>query len=335
VDNETCSQVLYTGYVQPTCQPLDSVIDRLAWEYTFVPAPACKSYQVVCAALGIASVNILTPGSGYSIVTPPTVNFIGSVGSASATAVVGQGAILSTTIIEPGSGYTDGTYPNIPFLGGSGSGALGTVVVSGGAVTSISVTTAGTGYFNNDSCTLDPAFLATAGVECTFTVLSDYKTIIGITSIVNDVPFEGPVVVIISGAGGSGATAEAVMEECPVIATAGCLGASYDIPAGTLAFLESMIICKTTVPSLNVAYTVDQTGNCLCSCNLATIGVTGTPGDQVRYFYNRCGAEVVSGILTVAGSPSEITDCVVSGSVVFEILSDGATGTVSYGGSCD
>jgi hypothetical protein len=56
------------------------------------------------------------------------------------------GGIVTLGTIIGGSGYVDGSYPNTPLIGGAGSGALATVVVTGGAVTSVTITTAGIGY---------------------------------------------------------------------------------------------------------------------------------------------------------------------------------------------
>ncbi len=77
-----------------------------------------------------------------------------------------------------------------------------------------------------------------------------------------------------------------------------------------------------------------QSGNCLCSCTLTTIGVSGPVNTTVKYFYTNCGGAVVTGILTVGGSPSSIIVCAVTGSVVFQILTPGTTGTISLGGAC-
>ena len=56
-----------------------------------------------------------------------------------------DGALDIIKIKSAGSGGTNGTYSSIP-IRGDGSGGLCEVVVSGGAVTSVTVTTRGTGY---------------------------------------------------------------------------------------------------------------------------------------------------------------------------------------------
>lgn len=60
------------------------------------------------------------------------------------------GGLTSNTqgilLVSGGSAYTNGTYTSVPLTGGSGSGSVATIVVAGGAVTGVTITTAGTGY---------------------------------------------------------------------------------------------------------------------------------------------------------------------------------------------
>lgn len=58
------------------------------------------------------------------------------------------------TNLTGGTGYTDGTYPNTPLTGSfAGIGAVGTVTVVAGIVTSVTITTVGTGYLVGDLLT--------------------------------------------------------------------------------------------------------------------------------------------------------------------------------------
>lgn len=59
-------------------------------------------------------------------------------------------AIKTLGSITGGSLYTNGTYTNVPLTGGNGGGALATVVVSGAAVTSVTITYGGVGYWVGD-----------------------------------------------------------------------------------------------------------------------------------------------------------------------------------------
>jgi hypothetical protein len=59
-------------------------------------------------------------------------------------AAVNGAQVSSVTVSAGGSSYVNGNAAS--FSGGGGSGAAGTLVVSGGAITSITMTNAGTGY---------------------------------------------------------------------------------------------------------------------------------------------------------------------------------------------
>jgi hypothetical protein len=59
--------------------------------------------------------------------------------------------------ISGGSGKTDATYTAVPLSGGTGSGVIATVVVSSNAINSVTITTSGAGYTENDVLTVPTA----------------------------------------------------------------------------------------------------------------------------------------------------------------------------------
>ena len=76
--------------------------------------------------------------SGTGITTGTTVQAIQS------------SAIKTLGAITGGSLYTNGTYTDVELAGGSGGGAFATIVVSGNAVTSVTITYGGVGYWVGD-----------------------------------------------------------------------------------------------------------------------------------------------------------------------------------------
>lgn len=107
VDQETCDTVTYEGYVQPTCEERDSLANRTPFSVSFVPNPACKRYEVLCASNGVLAINIVGGGSGYTPGSNPAVTITGDGVSATATATVdGSGVVTSIVVDTPGSGYT-------------------------------------------------------------------------------------------------------------------------------------------------------------------------------------------------------------------------------------
>lgn len=81
-----------------------------------------------------------------------------------------QGAITSLKSLAGGAGYVNGTYTAVPLTGGTGTGAQATIVVAGGAVTTVTVTTQGSGYVVGDVLSASNANLGGAGAGFTDTV---------------------------------------------------------------------------------------------------------------------------------------------------------------------
>lgn len=79
-DPQTCSSVVYEGYIQACCEPVGSLIGQVPFTATFVPNPLCIDKLVCCQAQrSLSSYNSLTwtPGAGYStLLSPLTVTVV-------------------------------------------------------------------------------------------------------------------------------------------------------------------------------------------------------------------------------------------------------------------
>lgn len=124
VDNETCDNVTFDVYVQPTCEEEGSLDKRTYAAYTFVPSPACKKYTLECVNVPVESITVDNPGSGY---TTATVTISGGGGAgATATANLVGNTVDSITLDTPGSGYTSVPAVNIS---GDGIDAAATAIL--------------------------------------------------------------------------------------------------------------------------------------------------------------------------------------------------------------
>jgi hypothetical protein len=161
------------------------------------------TFQMLTGTVGsIYQGSMVTGGAGYTNGTYTNVPLAGGTGSgATADLTVSGGVITAATINAAGSGYangdtltitsttpgtpgsiqggaigaagsayTNGTYTNVTLTGGTGSGAKATIVVSGGAVTTVTITTAGSGYTKNDSLSATAASIGGTGAGFTWSV---------------------------------------------------------------------------------------------------------------------------------------------------------------------
>lgn len=81
-----------------------------------------------------------------------------------------QGALVTLKTLVGGAAYVNGTYTAVPLTGGTGTGAQATIVVAGGAVTTVTITTAGSGYVVGDVLSASNTNLGGAGAGFTDTV---------------------------------------------------------------------------------------------------------------------------------------------------------------------
>jgi hypothetical protein len=180
VDNETCDQVVFDGYVQAVCQVEGSLTDRIPFTVTFTPDPTCDKWDVECTSVNIPSYTIIDSGSGYTVGSNPALTIVGGGGSAAAAyGVVGDGGLKTFTITNGGAGYNGGgsaVFANVPAVNivGAGVGALLDVTVTLGVITAVTISTGntdpGTGYAPADTFDFNNANLGGSGAGAIITV---------------------------------------------------------------------------------------------------------------------------------------------------------------------
>lgn len=239
-----------------------------------------------------------TKGGGGTITgyTDPTTYFIIATtnGSTDFTLSTTQGgaAITTTTGTPTGLTYTDAngtnttTYTAVPLTGGTGTGAIATISTVSGAVTTVTITTAGTGYTVGD--TLSASNTNLGGVGSGFSV--PVSTTNG--SIGGGVTVTGGVGTNISAGGtvslNGGATNPGALTN--VIATAGAVNIVGGISTVAAASLGS----TTTV----------QGGGVSITGGIGTANGTNTTGGPITI---TGGAGTINGVGNVGGGSVNIT----------------------------
>ena len=114
------------------------------------------------ALKSVQNVDIINPGTGYTVA--PGIRFVGGGGGtgAAATALIGDGVVGIITVSSGGNGYT--SPPQITFTGTSTISAAGTAVVStAGTITAIHLTNAGLGYTQEPTIVISDPITGSTG----------------------------------------------------------------------------------------------------------------------------------------------------------------------------
>ena len=152
--------------------------------------------------------DITAAGSGYTSV--PTVTFYGGAGSgATATATIENGSVVALTITNPGSGYNPDDVVQAAFSGGgSDSGAILQAILTTSGVAEAVINDGGSGYTSAPQVTFSapPNGVTAGGIA---SVVSGAVT--AITVNVAGTGYTSPPDITITGGGGSGASASAVL----------------------------------------------------------------------------------------------------------------------------
>lgn len=105
--------------------------------------------------------NVTNAGSGYIPGSYSNIPLKDGSGTASFVNFTVPGII--GTIFNAGSGYTDGFYNGISLSGGSGSGAVANIVINSGVITTVNITSSGSGYLNNEILSVSSADVGGTG----------------------------------------------------------------------------------------------------------------------------------------------------------------------------
>ena len=319
VDNETCADVVFSGYAQPICQPFGSLEGRAPFSYTFTPTPACKRYQLTLNTTSIQSFTVTNPGAGYNPGVGFKITISGGGGlNGDGYAQTGYGLILSTFAANGGSGYTNGTYSNVPLTGGNGTGALANIVVSGGSVNSCTIVSSGTGYRDTDVLIPQASSLGASvpTVNAGITITTDYGKVTSVSVLDGGSGYTSvPTCVIPALASTTQATCVAVLAKGQTFSVNNCSGVTRLTPANLSVGQSTAVCSSTTAPTVPSNYSIVQSGNCVCNCTRYQLQrMMGST--TIHYVYTDCvTGNKVEGDLTSSASPNFVSICAVTGSL--------------------
>lgn len=146
VDNESCAEVTYEGYIQPTCEDISSAAGRIPFEVTFVPSPSCTAVEFTCNNVEIIDAAISNAGTGYTPGVGYTVaaaDFIGGGGAGTTITfdVDGGGQVTNVAVTVNGSGWTSAPIINITTASGAGGNDDAIIVPRMGTCPIVNLTT--------------------------------------------------------------------------------------------------------------------------------------------------------------------------------------------------
>jgi hypothetical protein len=165
-----------------------------------------KGYVTTTNPKNITEINLTQGGSSYT--SPPTVNIVDSTGvNATAVATIGKSSILSVTVTNGGSGYVAPQLTVVPAPGDTGTGAVLQANVTGGVITSVTVVNGGSEFSQVPTVNI----IDSSGVNAVLTPVLTGTPVQSIQILNSGSGYTNPTISI-SGGGGAGAEATAVVE---------------------------------------------------------------------------------------------------------------------------
>ena len=204
-----------------------------------------------------------------------------------------MGTVTALTVNSGGAGYA--FTPTVMLNGGGGTGATASATVTDGVVTAITITSAGTGYTSVPTVSVaSPIATATAAA----TINSSLGTVTGLTVSSGGSGYLSVPTVMISGGGGSGATATAtVMNDVVTAITITNPGSGYTsaptvtvgtpslntvpVSDGTHVYQVFLTDLAGNKSPLSNSLTVSIAPNAPSAPVLAMASESGTPGSNV------------------------------------------------------
>ncbi len=338
---ESCDPITFEGYVQPTCEPEASSLNRTPFpNMTYTPDNPCLFWEAICAP-GVERVDVIDVGSGYTPGGTINPTITGDGAGATATCYITNGTLVKSfplTITNPGSGYTDGFYTFVTLTNLSSSGINGRVEVNifGGQVTSAVryQNNGGTGYAIGDTVTLDTSTGGMGGLGSGAILTLDPGSVETGTIDYCNVDTEGSGYITVGVTITGNATLDVVLVDCDDTYVFGVdcdgntvLPYSTDpseklLPGQVINMCHSQLL-PDPVPDIKNTWSVDQREDLCCyDCEQVTVTLASGNYGTFNYSYINCATlETVQTSLVyvggeVPGPLPVVIICYVKGSLI-------------------
>lgn len=224
--------------------------------------------------------------------------------------IAGVGIINTLGSVTGGSAYTAGTYTSVPLTGGNGTGAVATVVVVGTAVSTVTITTAGTRYVVGDVLSAAAANIGGTGSGFSVPVATLTQTVTG-------APIRATVSNIGVGSGIAGSWSDGVLLANPTTATSTLSqnapsihfqSQGYNTGSSASQTVDGYIVgagqSGATTPGTNIAFLFYQNGTKSGTTYAFSPSLATFTSAQLQLTHSSQGATVFTSLELVNVTPS-------------------------------